>query len=173
MEKSPFLWYPVRKALGEDTSMTDTQRRAAAKQFAADWAGKGYEKGHSQVFWLSLLQKVYGVTEPDKFIIFEDQVMLDHTSFIDGFIPSTHVLIEQKSLGKELNKPISRTVRCSLPSSRPNGMPPSCPIPSAPAGSLPATLPSFMSTTWNAPPESRRLSDSATWKKNTTVCNFW
>ena len=89
--------------------MTDTQRRAAAKQFAADWAGKGYEKGHSQTFWLSLLQKVYGVTEPDKFILFEDQVMLDHTSFIDGFIPSTHVLIEQKSLGKELNKPIKQS----------------------------------------------------------------
>lgn len=91
--------------------MTDTQRRAAAKQFAADWQGKGYEKGHSQTFWLSLLQKVYGVEEPDKFITFEDQIMLDHTSFIDGFIPSTHVLIEQKSLGKELNKPIKQSGR--------------------------------------------------------------
>ena len=89
--------------------MTDTQRRAAAKQFAADWQGKGYEKGHSQTFWLSLLQKVYGVEEPDKFITFEDQIMLDHTSFIDCFIPSTHVLIEQKSLGKELNKPIKQS----------------------------------------------------------------
>ena len=89
--------------------MTDTQRRAAAKQFAADWQGKGYEKGHSQTFWLSLLQKVYGVEEPDKFITFEDQIMLDHTSFIVGFIPSTHVLIEQKSLGKELNKPIKQS----------------------------------------------------------------
>ena len=89
--------------------MTDTQRRAAAKQFSADWQGKGYEKGHSQTFWLSLLQKVYGVEEPDKFITFEDQIMLDHTSFIDGFIPSTHVLIEQKSLGKELNKPIKQS----------------------------------------------------------------
>lgn len=89
--------------------MTDTQRRTAAKQFAADWAGKGYEKGHSQTFWLSLLQKVYGVEEPDKFITFEDQIMLDHTSFIDGFIPSTHVLIEQKSLGKALNKPIRQS----------------------------------------------------------------
>ena len=89
--------------------MTDVQRRAAAKQFAADWAGKGYEKGHSQSFWLSLLQKVYGVVEPEKFITFEDQIMLDHTSFIDGFIPSTHVLIEQKSLGKELNKPIKQS----------------------------------------------------------------
>ena len=89
--------------------MTDVQQRTAAKQFAADWAGKGYEKGHSQTFWLSLLQKVFGVAEPDKFITFEDQVMLDHTSFIDGFIPSTHVLIEQKSLGKELNRPIRQS----------------------------------------------------------------
>ena len=89
--------------------MTDVQQRTAAKQFAADWGGKGYEKGHSQTFWLSLLQKVFGVAEPDKFITFEDQVMLDHTSFIDGFISSTHVLIEQKSLGKELNKPIRQS----------------------------------------------------------------
>lgn len=89
--------------------MTDIQRRAAAKQFAADWAGKGYEKGHSQTFWLALLQKVYGVAEPDKFITFEDQIMLDHTSFIDGFISSTHVLIEQKGLGKDLNKPIRQS----------------------------------------------------------------
>jgi hypothetical protein len=98
-----------KKSNWGNTAMTDTQRRAAAKQFAADWQGKGYEKGHSQTFWLSLLQKVYGVEEPDKFITFEDQIMLDHTSFIDGFIPSTHVLIEQKSLGKELNKPIKQS----------------------------------------------------------------
>ena len=84
--------------------MTDTQRRAAAKQFAADWQGKGYEKGHSQTFWLSLLQKVYGVEEPDKFITFEDQIMLDHTSFIDGLIAETRVLIEQKGQDIDLKK---------------------------------------------------------------------
>ena len=89
--------------------MTDAQRRAAAKQFAADWQGKGYEKGHSQPFWLSLLQKVYGVDEPEKFITFEDQVMLDHTSFIDGIIASTHVLIEQKGIDKDLNMPIKQS----------------------------------------------------------------
>ena len=89
--------------------MTDAQQRSAAKQFAADWAGKGYEKGHSQTFWLALLSKVYGVAEPDKFITFEDQIMLDHTSFIDGFIPSTHVLIEQKGIGKDLNKSIKQS----------------------------------------------------------------
>ena len=94
--------------------MTDAQRRSAAKQFAADWEGKGYEKGQSQTFWLALLQKVYGVAEPDKFITFEDQIMLDHTSFIDGFIPATHVLIEQKGLGKDLNKPIKQSDGTSL-----------------------------------------------------------
>ena len=89
--------------------MTDAQQRAAAKQFAADWKGKGYEKGESQPCWLSLLQKVYGVEEPEKFITFEDQVHLDHTSFIDGFIPATHVLIEQKGLDKDLKRPIKQS----------------------------------------------------------------
>ena len=89
--------------------MTDVQQRTAAKEFAEDWRGKGYEKGHSQTFWLSLLQKVYGVAEPDKFITFEDQIMLDHTSFIDGFIPATHVLIEQKGIGRDLRKPIMQS----------------------------------------------------------------
>jgi len=88
--------------------MTDAQQRAA-KKFAADWNGKGYEKGHSQPFWLSLLRDVYGVEYPEQFISFEDQVHLDHTSFIDGHILSTHVLIEQKGLGKELNKPIKQS----------------------------------------------------------------
>ena len=89
--------------------MTDAQQRAAAKNFAAYWKGKGYEKGESQAFWLSLLRDVYGAEHPEQLITFEDQIMLDHTSFIDGFIPSTHVLIEQKGLGKDLNKPIKQS----------------------------------------------------------------
>lgn len=89
--------------------MTDTEQRAAAKKFAADWKDKGYEKGQSQPFWLSLLRDVYGVDHPEQFIFFEEQVHLDHTSFIDGTIPSTHVLIEQKGLGKDLKKPIKQS----------------------------------------------------------------
>lgn len=89
--------------------MTDTQQRNAAKQFAADWKGKGYEKGESQPFWLALLRNVYGVEQPEQFITFEEQVHLDHASFIDGNIPATHVLIEQKGLGKDLNKPIRQS----------------------------------------------------------------
>lgn len=86
--------------------MTDVEKRSAAKEFAAYWKGRGYEKGESQKYWLSLLSKVYGIKDPEQFISFEDQVMLDHTSFIDGSIPATHVLIEQKSVDKDLRKPI-------------------------------------------------------------------
>lgn len=82
--------------------MTDTQQKAAAKNFAAVWKGKGYEKGQSQKFWLQLLGEVYGVEHPAQYIEFEDQVHLDHTSFIDGYIATTKVLIEQKGLGKDL-----------------------------------------------------------------------
>lgn len=89
--------------------MTNTEQKAAAKQFAKKWKGRGYEKGESQVFWLSLLRDVLGVNRPDEFIIFEEQVHLDHASFIDGYIPSTRVLIEQKSLGKDLRKGIRQS----------------------------------------------------------------
>lgn len=89
--------------------MTDTQQKVAAKAFAEYWSGKGYEKGESQAFWLSLLHDVYGVNHAEQFITFEEQVHLDHTSFIDGVIPRTKVLIEQKGLNKELNKPIKQS----------------------------------------------------------------
>lgn len=86
--------------------MNDQQQRAAAKQFADFWKGKGYEKGQSQPFWMTLLSNVFGVKNVEDFIKFEDQVMLDRTSFIDAKIPSTNVLIEQKGLGKDLRKSI-------------------------------------------------------------------
>lgn len=89
--------------------MTAAQQQKAAKEFAAYWQGKGYEKGESQPFWLSLLRDVYGVEHPEQFITFEDQVHLDHTSFIDGYIPATRVLIEQKALGKDLKKGIRQS----------------------------------------------------------------
>ncbi len=88
--------------------MADTQQQAA-KAFAEFWKNKGYEKGESQSFWLSLLRDVYGVEHPEQYIEFEDQVHLDNTSFIDGKIPSTRVMIEQKGLGKDLNKAIRQS----------------------------------------------------------------
>ncbi len=89
--------------------MTEKQQKQAAKEFAHKWQGRGYEKGESQKFWLQLLSEVYGVEHAADYIEFEDQVMLDSTSFIDGYIPSTKVLIEQKSLDKDLRKPIKQS----------------------------------------------------------------
>ena len=89
--------------------MKDTEIRQHAKAFVEYWKDKGYEKGESQSFWLSLLRDVLGVAEPEKFIRFEEQVMIDHTSFIDGHISATHVLIEQKSRDKDLRKPIKQS----------------------------------------------------------------
>lgn len=84
--------------------MTDMEKRAAAKEFAASWKGRGDEKQETQAFWMSLLQRVYGVAKPDKFIEFEVPVKLSHTSFIDGLIKSTRVLIEQKGQDIDLRK---------------------------------------------------------------------
>lgn len=89
--------------------MNDVQQRKAAQEFAARWKDKGYEKGHSQPFWLSLLRDVYGIEHPEEYIIFEEQVHLDHTSFVDGHIDKTKVLIEQKSINKDLRKPIRQS----------------------------------------------------------------
>ncbi|MDE6832829.1 MAG: methylase, partial [Ruminococcus sp.] len=87
--------------------MNDLKKQATA--FAERWQGKGYEKGESQKFWLDLLQNVLGVSDVVEYISFEEQVKLDHTSFIDGYIEATHVMIEQKSINKDLRKGIPQS----------------------------------------------------------------
>ena len=94
--------------------MTAIQQSKAAADFAAFWQDKGYEKGQNQIFWTTLLNQVYGIEHPEQFVVFEEQVQLDHTSFVDARIPSTKVLIEQKSLGKDLGAPIPQSDGHSL-----------------------------------------------------------
>ncbi len=89
--------------------MTPIQQQKAAKDFSEFWQGKGYEKGESQTYWLTLLNQVFGIEHPEQFIVFEQQVQLDHTSFVDARIPSTKVMIEQKSLGKNLGEGIKQS----------------------------------------------------------------
>ena len=83
---------------------------AAAADFAARWEGKGYERGQSQLFWADLLTSVYGVENLPEFLRYEEQVasMVDSTNFIDVHIPSTKVLIEQKSINIDLRKPVKK-----------------------------------------------------------------
>lgn len=86
---------------------TEKQIAVAAAEFAERWKGRGYERGESQPFWIDLLSNVFGIDTPTNgFITFEDHRMVDSSNFIDGRIPSTKVLIEQKSLGKDLRKGI-------------------------------------------------------------------
>ena len=85
----------------------NTAQKKAAAQFMKDWSGKGYEKGETQRFWLSLLHSVFGIDDPTKMMEFEVPVKTilkeKGSDFIDGYIPSTKVLIEQKSDWVELN----------------------------------------------------------------------
>ena len=88
--------------------MTDAEKKRSAKSFAEYWKHRGDEKSDSQSFWLSLAREVLGVDEPEKIIYFEERVKLDNMSFIDGHIPKTHVLIEQKKRGRNLRSPIKQ-----------------------------------------------------------------
>ena len=87
--------------------MTDNEKKKAAKSFAEYWADKGYEKGQSQSFWLSLLRDIFEVEYPEQYVVFEEQVKIDRANgFIDVMIPSTKVMIEQKGANKDLRKGI-------------------------------------------------------------------
>ena len=90
--------------------VTPVEQKTAAAEFAAFWAGTGYEKGQTQPFWIGLL-RLLGVDDPERgYIEFEDKAHIDAThGFIDGYVPATHVLIEQKSLGKDLRAPIRQS----------------------------------------------------------------
>lgn len=96
--------------------MNDAEQRAAAKQFAQDWQERGGEKQDNQSFWLTMLQKVFGVAEPEKYIDFEYPVIVDNmqkgtstTKYIDAYIPKTRVLIEQKGHDTNFNKGVPQS----------------------------------------------------------------
>ena len=85
------------------------------KSFIEQWRGLGYpttsgsEKSDTQKFWLDFLRCVCDVENPVRVIEFEKRVQLEHVSFIDAYIESTHVLIEQKSSDVDINKPIPQS----------------------------------------------------------------
>ncbi|HEL0007636.1 TPA: class I SAM-dependent DNA methyltransferase [Streptococcus equi subsp. zooepidemicus] len=89
--------------------MNAREQKKQAKDFIERWKGRGNERQDSQSFWLDLLGSVFGIENPSTYITFEDKVMLDHTSFIDGYIEKTKVLIEQKGANKNLNQAIKQS----------------------------------------------------------------
>ena len=85
------------------------EQQKQAKAFIERWKDRGNERQDTQSFWLDLLQSVYGIEKPSEYIKFEDTVMMDHTSFMDGYIDTTKVLIEQKGANKDLSKAIKQS----------------------------------------------------------------
>ena len=97
----------MTKTNQEQAMATDTKQRLAAKAFVKDWQGKGYEKGETARFWMDLLGRVFGVSNPSQVIQFEVPVKTfakdKGNDFIDAYIPSTKVLIEQKGSHVDLS----------------------------------------------------------------------
>lgn len=80
------------------------EKRAIIKKFIETWRNRGDEKQDKDTFWLSLLRNIYDVDDPSNYIEFEKPVQLSHQSYIDAYISTTKVLIEQKSAGVDLRK---------------------------------------------------------------------
>lgn len=86
------------------TTIKKVKQNSAVKKFVEYWKGKGDEKQETARFWLELLSDVLGIKDATKFIEFEKPVFIDKTQkYIDAYIPSTKVLIEQKSAHVKLN----------------------------------------------------------------------
>ena len=86
--------------------MTEAERREAARKFINHWRGVGDEKQHSQLFWVSLLQDVYGMENVKENVQFERRVIVDgQQKYIDVYLPETRVMIEQKGMTHDLAKP--------------------------------------------------------------------
>ena len=86
--------------------MDDLKSRAA--RFAESWAGRGDEKSETQQYWRDLLDKVLLIpdTSDRQTLWFERRTALD--GFIDALMIQARVLVEQKSLGVDLDKPEPR-----------------------------------------------------------------
>ena len=67
--------------------MTEAERREAARKFINHWRGKGDEKQDSQLFWVSLLQDVYGMENVKEHVQFERRVIVDgQQKYIDVYL---------------------------------------------------------------------------------------
>ena len=85
--------------------MPAISQKEAARRFAKTWEGRGSETKDDRQFWLQLLMDVFRIDNPFSIIEFQKPVKMESsTKFIDGFIPSTRVLIEQKGIDIDLSK---------------------------------------------------------------------
>ena len=74
------------------------------KNFIERWKNRGNENSEDQIFWLEFFHEVFEIDEPTKLIQFQKPVKLSHVSFIDAYVLSTRIIIEQKSFNVDLDK---------------------------------------------------------------------
>ena len=103
--------------------MNELDQRKAAKEFADRWKGKGNEEQDKHDYWKELLSEVFGINKHG-YLKFEKPVKVavpltveearagkkpkTTTKFIDVYIPSVNVLIEQKGIKYSLDMPEQR-----------------------------------------------------------------
>ena len=86
-------------------------RKKLLKDFASRWAGRGYEKGEAVKFWEEL-QDALGYD--DKFAT-TYEAHLDNGGYVDAWLHGASTIVEQKSLGVDLDKPEPRQGRMKTP----------------------------------------------------------
>ncbi|MCH3944001.1 MAG: hypothetical protein LKE37_10260 [Atopobiaceae bacterium] len=90
-----------------------------AERFVAEWQGRGNEDQDTQLFWIDLMQGPLGLDDALRRLRFEVPTKTDadsdHEGYVDVLIPSAKVLVEQKSLGIDLDKPETRQGRPVTP----------------------------------------------------------
>lgn len=103
--------------------MAGTKRDA--EEFAKRWAGRGDENQETQLYRIDLFQNVLGLEDALERLRFEEPVVTDsgskHAGYIDVLIPSASALVEQKSLGIDLDKPEERQGRMVTPAEQGRG----------------------------------------------------
>lgn len=105
--------------------------RSDAQRFVREWSGRGDEKQDTELFWIDLMQSVLGLEDATRRLRFQVRADTDagtgHFGFADVSVPSAKAIIEQKSLGVDLDRPEVRQGREVTPVQQAlayaNGMP--------------------------------------------------
>ena len=83
--------------------MTDLEQRQNAKKFVDYWKNHSKkEKQDDQTFWNMFLRDILGVQKPETVIKYQAETDSSKINWIDAWIKSTGVIIEQKSGGVDL-----------------------------------------------------------------------
>jgi hypothetical protein len=84
---------------------SSAERKLAAQRFVEEWRSRGQEDEDDQTFWNQFLQEVMGLDRVHHQIDYQKKVKIGRsTKRIDGYIPSSKVLIEQKTRCIDLRK---------------------------------------------------------------------